>query len=242
MNKTKVTRSLLAACSIVALTAVMYGCVHSGSDDAATVDPEPKEPPAMEACATVAECDAELTTAKAALADLEADDDATLGQIKAAKNAVTKLEARLVAVTPPPPPPPPAVVELPDGHGLTVGTTTIPPGSTMVGDTTITCDSADGCMLTVTKDPVTGLHSATSTGGMVTVMVAMAPPPKPEPEPMALALPSDHGLKVDPGKSQMFTVAAGDTRKFGMTNFSCPADGAACVVTVTNVLGTISAT
>ena len=30
MKKTKLTRSLLAACSIVALSAVMYGCVHSG--------------------------------------------------------------------------------------------------------------------------------------------------------------------------------------------------------------------
>ena len=32
MKKTKLTRSLLAACSIVALSAVMYGCVHSGDD------------------------------------------------------------------------------------------------------------------------------------------------------------------------------------------------------------------
>ena len=42
MKKTKVTRSLLAACSIVALSAVMYGCVHDGDDpppvDPATVD------------------------------------------------------------------------------------------------------------------------------------------------------------------------------------------------------------
>ena len=29
MKKTKLTRSLLAACSIVALSAVMYGCTHS---------------------------------------------------------------------------------------------------------------------------------------------------------------------------------------------------------------------
>ena len=28
MKKTKLTRSLLAACSIVALSAVMYGCTH----------------------------------------------------------------------------------------------------------------------------------------------------------------------------------------------------------------------
>ena len=34
MKKTKLTRSLMAACSIVALSAVMYGCVHSGDDEA----------------------------------------------------------------------------------------------------------------------------------------------------------------------------------------------------------------
>ena len=32
MKKTKLTRSLLAACSIVALSAVMYGCVHNGGN------------------------------------------------------------------------------------------------------------------------------------------------------------------------------------------------------------------
>ena len=47
MKKTKLTRSLLAACSIVALSAVMYGCVHSSDDPA----PEPMttpEPPTPE--------------------------------------------------------------------------------------------------------------------------------------------------------------------------------------------------
>ena len=52
MKKTKLTRSLLAACSIVALTAVMYGCVHSGdgpvdSDGDGVVDADdafPKDP------------------------------------------------------------------------------------------------------------------------------------------------------------------------------------------------------
>ncbi len=38
MKKTKLTRSLMAAVSVVALSAVMYGCVHSGDD----------APPAME--------------------------------------------------------------------------------------------------------------------------------------------------------------------------------------------------
>ena len=48
MKKTKLTRSLLAACSIVALTAVMYGCVHDGDSDPVTDDdmtmmPEPTD-------------------------------------------------------------------------------------------------------------------------------------------------------------------------------------------------------
>ena len=52
MKKTKLTRSLLAACSIVALTAVMYGCVHDGGSDAPTTggdtmmpEPEPEPEP-----------------------------------------------------------------------------------------------------------------------------------------------------------------------------------------------------
>ena len=45
MKKTKLTRSLLAACSIVALTAVMYGCVHDGGDDAPADDMSDVMPP-----------------------------------------------------------------------------------------------------------------------------------------------------------------------------------------------------
>ena len=41
MKKTKLTRTLLAACSIVALTAVMYGCTHSSDDPPATDTMEP---------------------------------------------------------------------------------------------------------------------------------------------------------------------------------------------------------
>ncbi|MDE2991105.1 MAG: hypothetical protein OXU21_08575 [Chloroflexota bacterium] len=45
MKKTKLTRSLMAACSIVALTAVMYGCAHDGGDDPAPmVEPPMPEP------------------------------------------------------------------------------------------------------------------------------------------------------------------------------------------------------
>ena len=44
MKKTKLTRSLMAAVSVVALSAVMYGCVHSGGDDApAAMDPPPMD-------------------------------------------------------------------------------------------------------------------------------------------------------------------------------------------------------
>ena len=41
MKKTKLTRSLLAACSIVALSAVMYGCSHSGDDPVEPVVEQP---------------------------------------------------------------------------------------------------------------------------------------------------------------------------------------------------------
>ena len=41
MKKTKLTRSLMAAVSVVALSAVMYGCVHSGDDPVAEPPPPP---------------------------------------------------------------------------------------------------------------------------------------------------------------------------------------------------------
>ena len=44
MKKSKVTRSLLAACSIVALTAVMYGCVHDGGSDTTTDETDMEMP------------------------------------------------------------------------------------------------------------------------------------------------------------------------------------------------------
>ena len=49
-KKTSLTRSLLAACSIVALTAVMYGCVHDSDDPAPepTTTPEPTPEPEPE--------------------------------------------------------------------------------------------------------------------------------------------------------------------------------------------------
>ena len=97
MKKTKLTRSLLAACSIVALTAVMYGCVHDGDDPPPpVVEPEPMPEPdpgppadltdtqdAAEAAATAAmmasdsaaTAAAGATTATEYLATLQTGDD-----------------------------------------------------------------------------------------------------------------------------------------------------------------------
>ena len=44
MKKTKLTRSLMAACSIVALSVVMYGCAHDGGDPPAATTPMPPPP------------------------------------------------------------------------------------------------------------------------------------------------------------------------------------------------------
>ena len=67
---------------------------------------------------------------------------------------------------------------------------------------------------------------------------------KPKSAAMAFDLPEKHGLgtTLKSGESQDFTVAAGKTERFGDTNFTCPADGDACMVTVTNILGRYTAT
>ena len=71
MKKSNLTRSLLAACSIVALSAVMYGCTHSGDSSPA---PNVEDPvPDAEAKALKAAQDAAKTAylaARDALADL----------------------------------------------------------------------------------------------------------------------------------------------------------------------------
>ncbi|MYA59537.1 MAG: transferrin-binding protein-like solute binding protein [Chloroflexi bacterium] len=82
-------------------------------------------------------------------------------------------------------------VELPAGHGLTAGTIAVPAdGRELASGTTISCDSEDGCTLTITQLPVTGELEATSTGGQVTVTVDVAAttpepvePAEPDPEP-----------------------------------------------------------
>ena len=83
MKKSKVTRSLLAACSIVALTAVMYGCVHDGDDPEPVVeapepmpepDPEPTDLDNAQAAAKAAADAAKTASDSAAMAASDAGD------------------------------------------------------------------------------------------------------------------------------------------------------------------------
>ena len=70
MKKSKVTRSLLAACSIVALSAVMYGCVHDGGSDEPppmTGEPEPTAYEAGKAAIMAATTAADARAAHAAV-------------------------------------------------------------------------------------------------------------------------------------------------------------------------------
>ena len=94
MKKTKLTRSLMAACSIVALSAVMYGCVHNGDDPVADMEEMPMEPeqtPAEQlAAAQTAVSDAEAAVAAATNATERA---AAYGQLAAAEQMLATAEA-----------------------------------------------------------------------------------------------------------------------------------------------------
>ncbi len=77
MKKTKLTRSLLAACSIVALSAVMYGCVHDGGDDdRADTGMETPMPVAVDLSGIAADAMVEAGTA-----DIAAGMSADIGEI-----------------------------------------------------------------------------------------------------------------------------------------------------------------
>jgi hypothetical protein len=94
MKKSKVTRSLLAACSIVALTAVMYGCVHDGGDDTPPPVVEPEPPTAYEAgkAAIMA-----AATAEAAQAAYDAVDQTAISGQEATSLKMA-LDSRLMAL------------------------------------------------------------------------------------------------------------------------------------------------
>ena len=85
MKKMNLTRKLMAACSIVALSAVMYGCVHSGDDPEPMVEmPDPMPEPTEPAGPTDLE-ETQTAAADAAAAAMTASDAAA----KAADDAAT---------------------------------------------------------------------------------------------------------------------------------------------------------
>ena len=90
MKKSKVTRSLLAACSIVALSAVMYGCVHSGDGDPPAMTGEPDPDPAIAERAAIKSAIDAARTAVGAVGDASTDAELTAADtaIAAAKKAI----------------------------------------------------------------------------------------------------------------------------------------------------------
>ena len=143
-------------------------------------------------------------------------------------------------VAPPPELPVSHTVVLHGSTDLMEGTTTIMAGGyTTVGDTTVTCPAGgDGCVVTVMKDEVTGLYSATSTGAQASVTVVqtvMADIALAARERMALA-----GLVPDPDDSVEITVPAGGTVVRQGVTFKCTS-AHACIVTIANEAGTVTA-
>ncbi len=109
MKKTKLTRSLLAACSIVALSVVLSGCLHSSDDTTTTETPTtPTEPPppsnltSLFAAAQDASDDAAMAGEDAMAAEMAATDSAKMlltaevggDSMKAMTNAQAILDAR----------------------------------------------------------------------------------------------------------------------------------------------------
>ena len=94
MKKSKLTRTLMAAVSVVALSAVMYGCVHSGDDAPPPVDqPDPPDPVDVDTKKINDAIDA-ATTAINALTAMSSDADVT-----AAQGLIDAAQAALDATT-----------------------------------------------------------------------------------------------------------------------------------------------
>ena len=106
--------------------------------------------------------------------------------------------------------------ELPSGHGLASGTFTVQSGaSDEYGNVVVSCPSGgSACVVTVAAD---GTAAYDRTGGMPTIMAAYQP----------WNLPTGHGLSAGE-----IRVAPGASEELGNVVVSCPAGGAACVVTV----------
>ncbi len=90
MKKTKLTRSLLAAVSIVALTAVMYGCTHD-SDDPPATDGMEMETPADQ----IAALQEQINTLRAELGLDPIDIDALTGSVADLTQQVADLQQQI---------------------------------------------------------------------------------------------------------------------------------------------------
>ena len=91
MKKTKLTRSLLAACSIVALSAVMYGCVHNGGSDTTTDETDMEMGPTPEE--QIAALQGQINALRTQLG-LEADDNLSTS-IADLQAEVTRLQGEI---------------------------------------------------------------------------------------------------------------------------------------------------
>ena len=113
MKKTKLTRSLLAACSIVALSAVMYGCTGDGSENDLIATQEALDQEREAHAATQGELDTanselmtangevtrltgELGTANSALMTANGDVTRLTGELMTANGDVTRLTGELM--------------------------------------------------------------------------------------------------------------------------------------------------
>ena len=107
-------------------------------------------------------------------------------------------------------------IALPQNHGLSAGEIRVVPGASRELDNVVVSCPAGGaaCTVTVAAD---GTASYERTGGVPTVAVAHG----------SWSLPVGHGLSAGE-----ITVAPGASRELGNVVVSCPAGGAACVVTV----------
>ena len=106
MKKSKVTRNLMAAVSIVALSAVMYGCTHSGDDGPTAAELSAEQERAEAAEQAQMDLDAAVKAVEAArmaVAGVSAD-MSTAEEVAAARTKVTEAQT--------------AVMKLPEGNDL----------------------------------------------------------------------------------------------------------------------------
>ena len=95
MEKAKLTRSLMAAVSIVALSAVMYGCTHDGDDDTPVMEePDTSLQDAQSAAmAAATAADSAADSAEAAVMAQSANMDADEASYALAQNAAERARA-----------------------------------------------------------------------------------------------------------------------------------------------------